>query len=145
MIGDGNLKQYYQEKYTSLVNLTFAPKVQKGQLKEVLRNCDLLFFSVHPSNVWQYGQSLNKLIDYMMAGKPVLASYTGYQSMLNEANSGVFVPAGNLLALNSEVLKLSKTPERKRIQMGERGLKWLVSERNYRSLANEYSKILFPN
>ena len=45
------------------------------------------------------GSLSNKLIDYMMAGKPVVASYSGYQSMLNEANAGLFVPAGSMLSL----------------------------------------------
>ena len=41
-------------------------------VQSVLSRCDLLYFSVHVSTVWKYGQSLNKVIDYMLAGKPVV-------------------------------------------------------------------------
>lgn len=66
-------------------NLIFAPKVQKQMVQSVLARCDLVYFSVHVSTVWRFGQSLNKVIDYMLSGKPIIASYTGYPSMINEA------------------------------------------------------------
>jgi glycosyltransferase involved in cell wall biosynthesis len=106
-IGDGDLRSYYENKYSKLTNLTFAPKVQKQMVQSVLSKCDLLYFSVHKSKVWQYGQSLNKIIDYMISGKPVVASFSGYPSMINEANSGSYVPAGDLEALKKEIQKYS--------------------------------------
>ena len=73
-----------------MTNISFAPKVKKAQVQSVLRHCDVLYFSVEDSKVWRYGQSLNKLIDYMHARKARLsASYSGYPSMLNEAQCGV--------------------------------------------------------
>ena len=103
VVGDGGLRESYQKKYAHLDNLSFGPKVPKAMVQSVLAKCDLLYFSVHVSKVWQYGQSLNKVIDYMMAGKPVVASYTGYPSMINEANCGTYVPAGDVPALRQEV------------------------------------------
>ena len=58
------------KSHTFSVNVTFCIYLQK-------------------SKVWDYGQSMNKIVDYMMAGKPVVASYSGYPSMLNEAGSGI--------------------------------------------------------
>ena len=89
VVGDGNLRENFQQKYAHLCNLTFAPRVPKEMVQPVLARCDLLYFSVHASKVWKYGQSLNKVIDYMMAGKPIVASYTGYPSMINEAACGI--------------------------------------------------------
>ncbi len=34
---------------------------------------------------------MNKVVEYMLAGKPIIASYTGYPSMINEAECGYFV------------------------------------------------------
>jgi len=144
VIGEGDLKARYQERYAHLSNLTFAPRVPKQQVQAVLSRCDLLYFSVHVSRVWRYGQSLNKVIDYMLAGKPVLASYTGYPSMINEAGNGTYVPAGDVAALRSEILRYAEMPLAEREVIGRRGREWILMNRKYGTLAQDYLKILFP-
>lgn len=142
VVGDGDLREAYREKYSRLDNLTFGPKVTKAMVQTVLAKCDLLYFSVHVSRVWKYGQSLNKVIDYMMAGKPVVASYTGYPSMINEANCGTYVPAGDVLALKEEVMRYAKMDAQVRQSIGARGKAWLLENRNYPKLAKEYLGIM---
>jgi glycosyltransferase involved in cell wall biosynthesis len=142
VVGDGDLRESYQKKYAHLDNLSFGPKVPKAMVQSVLAKCDLLYFSVHVSKVWQYGQSLNKVIDYMMAGKPVVASYTGYPSMINEANCGTYVPAGDVPALKQEVLRYAQMDNHERQQIGARGKDWLLATRNYKKLATDYLEVM---
>ena len=142
VVGDGDLKARYQARYTHLPNLTFAPRVSKRQVQAVLSLCDLLYFSVHLSTVWRYGQSLNKVIDYMLAGKPVLASYTGHPSMINEAGCGTYVPAGDVFGLRSEILRYVSMTHAEREAMGRRGREWILAHRRYETLAQDYLKIL---
>lgn len=145
IVGDGDLRAHYQHKYDHLPNLTFAPRVPKAMVQSVLAHCDLLFFSVHVSKVWRYGQSLNKVIDYMLSGKPVVASYSGYPSMINEADSGSFVPAGDVDALQAEVERYANMSALERSQIGARGREWIVNQRAYRKLALDYLAIIFPD
>jgi glycosyltransferase involved in cell wall biosynthesis len=142
MVGDGDLRENYRRQYAHLNNLTFGPRVPKAMVQSVLAKCDLLYFSVHVSKIWRYGQSLNKVIDYMMAGKPVVASYTGYPSMINEANCGTFVPAGDMPALRCEVERYARMNITERQQIGARGIAWLTENRKYKKLAEEYESIL---
>ena len=142
VVGDGDLREAYCAKYAHLSNLTFAPRVPKAMVQSVLAKCDLLYFSVHVSKVWQYGQSLNKVIDYMMAGKPVVASYTGYPSMINEANCGTYVPAGDVAALHQEVERYAAMGEYERHEIGQRGKTWLIENRHYKKLAADYLGIM---
>lgn len=145
IIGDGALRQYYQRKYADLPNLVFAPKVPRSMVQAVLAKGDILYFSVHNSKVWDYGQSLNKVIDYMLAAKPVVASYSGYPSMINESNCGVFVPANDVGALISAILEMKSKNEEDRRKMGSRGRDWLLKNRNYSKLSSDYLKVLFPD
>jgi len=142
VVGDGDLRQIYQQQYAHLSNLSFGPRVSKGMVQSVLAKCDLLYFSVHVSKVWRYGQSLNKVIDYMMAGKPVVASYTGYPSMINEADCGTYVPAGDVPALKQEVERYAGLPEVERLKIGARGKAWLLENRSYPKLAKQYLDIM---
>ncbi len=142
VVGDGDLRETYRKKYAHLNNLTFGPRVPKSMVQSVLSQCDLLYFSVHVSRVWQYGQSLNKVIDYMMAGKPVVASYTGYPSMINEANCGTYVPAGDVSALKQEVERYALMDANERELIGARGKTWLMKNRGYPKLAKEFLGII---
>jgi len=145
VVGDGDLRESYRVKYSHLSNLSFAPRVPKAMVQSVLVKCDLLYFSVHVSKVWKYGQSLNKVIDYMMAGKPIVASYTGYPSMINEAACGTYVPAGDVAALKREIVRYASLSEQERFEMGTRGKTWLLKNRGYKKLAMDYLDILIDS
>lgn len=145
LVGDGDLRSKYIQRYGFLPNVTFAPKVPKQMVQSVLQLSDLVYFSVHNSQVWRYGQSLNKVIDYMLSGKPVLASYTGFPSMINEAACGTFVPSGDVDGLSSEILRYAAMSKSQRDAIGASGRYWLLHNRSYSLLARQYLNILFPS
>jgi glycosyltransferase involved in cell wall biosynthesis len=143
IVGDGTLKNYYMDKYNHLPNLILAPKVSKNMVQSVIENSDLTYFSVYKSKVWDYGQSLNKVIDYMMAGKPIVASYSGYPSMINEADCGSYVPAEDPASLAKEIKRYFNMTAEQRNSIGLKGRAWLLENRSYKKLASEYISILF--
>jgi glycosyltransferase involved in cell wall biosynthesis len=145
VVGDGGLLPDYQNRFSHLPNLTFGPQVPKQAVQSVLAACDLLYFSTHQSRVWEYGQSLNKLIDYMLSGKPVVASYTGFPSMLNEAGCGTYVPAGDVPALVQEFRRYASMSHAERSEIGDHGRTWILEHRNYKRLAHDYLPILLPS
>lgn len=138
MVGGGDLKQLYQEKLANLTNVTIGPKITQHEIPYFLSKCDLLYLSTHDSRVWKYGQSMNKLIDYMMAAKPVIASYSGYQSMLNEANSGIFVPIGDTDAIINAIYFFKNMGANNRDLYGSRGKSWVQKNHDYKNLATRY-------
>jgi len=141
LLGDGDLLNEYKSRVVGMRNITFIPKVKKSQVQTVLNHCQVLYFSAQNSKVWRYGLSLNKMIDYMMAGKPIIASYNGYPSMINEAHCGVFVPAENIHALKQAILEYEKTPNDKLESIGKKGKEWLLKNRPYRNIAHDYCQL----
>ena len=142
VLGDGEMRQSYVDRYGSLPNLTFAPRVPKAQVHDFLTRCDVVYLSVHRSKVWEYGLSLNKLVDYMMAAKPVIASYSGHKSMIDEARCGIFVPAGDVASLRKAFIDFSQADPASIVEMGQQGKAWLVENRNYSLLASKFAEIL---
>jgi glycosyltransferase involved in cell wall biosynthesis len=138
LVGDGSLKEGYMKKYSNLPNVFFAPKVGKTQVSAVLNKADLLYFSTFDSKVWEYGQSLNKVVDYMLSGKPILASYSGYPSMINEAECGFFVPAEDAEALALMILKVYGMSKSELELMGAKGRKWIMENRDYEKVSEQY-------
>jgi glycosyltransferase involved in cell wall biosynthesis len=102
----------------------------------------VLYFAARRSEVWRYGQSLNKLIDYMLAGKPIVCSYSGYMSMINEAQCGIVVPAEDVVALRSEILRIVDLGSQARREMGERARQWVIANRSYATLGSQYHDLI---
>lgn len=144
IIGGGPLQAQYKEQYAGLASVEFVAKVPKNHLQIELQKCDLLYLSTYPSRVWEFGQSLNKLVDYMLSGRPVIASMSGHPSMIDEARSGSFVPAGDPAAVASEIRRFAAMTPAERSEMGRRGRAWILEHRSYEKLATDYSGILFP-
>lgn len=144
IMGSGDLRDGYMLRYSHLSNVIFAPAVEKNTVPSVLAECDLLYLSSFKSKIFDYGQSLNKLIDYMLSAKPILASYSGYPSMINEAGCGTFIPAEDPILLEQEIIRYSKLSARERSDIGVRGRDWLLANRRYQTLAEKYQSIIFP-
>lgn len=145
IVGDGDLLEYYTKKAKNLCNVSFVPKVPKEMVPSVLAQCSILYFSTFPSKVWEYGQSLNKVIDYMLSGKPIICSYSGFPSMINEAECGLFVPAGNVEELRKAILIYASMTLTERNKIGTKGRKWIIENRNFPKLAQDYFSIMFPS
>lgn len=142
IVGEGYLKEHFQKMAADLPNMTFAPGVPKAAVQSVLVHADLLYFAVHKSPMLRFGQSLNKVVDYMLSGKPIVASFTGFPSMVNEAECGSFVPAEDVAALAAEIERYAAMSANERARMGERGREWLLENRRFEALAAWYLEYL---
>lgn len=140
LVGAGDLRDGYETKLIGCKNVTFVPRIPPEKVPAFLQLCDVLYLATQDSPVWDYGQSMNKVVEYMYAGKPVIATYSGYPSMLNEAGSGVFVRSDDDLGLQVQIEKLCSLSKEELVKMGENGNKWITSKRPYDVLAKEYLK-----
>lgn len=142
VLGEGELKQRFIDQFGGLANLTLAPAVPKLQVQSVLGYCDVLYFSVHKSRVWDFGMSLNKVMDYMAAAKPIIASYSGYPSMIDEADCGEFVEAQDSAALAVAIRRHAQMSRETLDQMGQRGRRLLIEQRSFEALAVRYLDLI---
>jgi glycosyltransferase involved in cell wall biosynthesis len=144
IIGKGDLVDRYKSECVDLPQVVFADPVANKYVQPILQRSSALYFATHPTEVLEYGQSLNKLIDYMYSGRPVIGSYSGFPSMIDEADCGEFVPAGDAQALVNALQRWSTRPSNELDAIGERGRRWVLSNRTYGRLSEEYIN-LFSN
>lgn len=142
ILGDGGLRDKYVECLKENSNITFIKKVERQYVKYILAKCNALYFAALKSKVWDFGWSPNKLIDYMMSGKPIIASYSGYPSMINEADCGIFVPSEDEESLIIAIEELTSKPKDYIETMGERGRQWLIENRQWNTIADYYLSII---
>lgn len=136
--GTGDLRSRYIADTNESKNIIFIPKVDRNQVSSFLNICDILYFSSLKSEVWEYGWSPNKLIDYMLAKKPILASYSGFRSMINEADAGFFVESEDATQIQNKLLEIINIPKYELESMGMRGYIWLHDNRTWEKLADLY-------
>jgi glycosyltransferase involved in cell wall biosynthesis len=141
-IGRGDLREKYKKDLRNFSNVSFFDYVPQTKIPALLKKCDLLYFSGDESILWNYGQSLNKLVDYMMAGKVILASYQGYQSMINEAECGEFITINSVEALATKILYYYNLPKKIREEIGMKGYNWIINNFNYDIIAQNYYNYL---
>ena len=106
-----------------------------------LANCDILYDSVRPVNLYNYGLSRNKWMDYMLSGKPLVVSFSGYDEIIRENECGTIVPAGDPVKLAEAILEYYMMEKSRLIEIGDRGRKYVLEKRNFESLAKEYLKL----
>ncbi|WP_417326340.1 glycosyltransferase family 4 protein [Halarcobacter sp.] len=142
LVGSGDLREKFEKELSSCSNVTFLPRIEQNEVKYFLEKCDILYLSTKDSKVWEYGQSMNKVVEYMLASKPIIASYSGYPSMINEANCGYFENTSDANELKDKILNIVNLDEEERKNLGANGREWVYENRQYSKLAKDYlSKI----
>tara|TARA_Y100000589_G_scaffold316074_1_gene340395 strand:- start:836 stop:2044 length:1209 start_codon:yes stop_codon:yes gene_type:complete len=143
--GEGDLKNNYIAQYKNLNNITFLPLIEKKYIHSLISFCDLLYFSTCNSKVWRYGQSLNKLIDYMLSGIPIIGSYDGYKTMINESGCGEFIRPNDSNEIMRVIFKYKQMSKLEREYIGKKGKDWLLKNRSYKNISDSLSKIILEN
>ena len=133
--GDGADRQSFEARLAGRDNVLFTGRIAPDQVQGFLRRCDILFLSTLPSKVWDYGQSMNKVVDYMLAGKYIVAQYTGFPSFINEAGCGVFTDGEGLAKSLDAALDMTVAA---RDAAGMSGRQWLLENQSYERLAKDY-------
>lgn len=138
ILGDGPLKEMLMNKYKNLDNVEFLPKVKKLDVMSFLSNCDVLLNPWRDHEIYKFGVSPNKWIDYMYAAKPIIVSYNGFRNIINEAQCGEFIEANNPQILVDTIVKYSKKPKEEVKKIGLNGKQFLEENLTYDKLSGKY-------
>lgn len=144
IIGDGPEKQALEKKSQelNLPNVVFLPPVPKESLPVLLNWFDALYIGWQRVALYRFGVSPNKLLDYMMASKPVIHAIEAGNDLVAEARCGISVPPENPKELADGILKLFTLSGDERDKMGENGKRYVTEHHNYKNLAKAMSHLL---
>ncbi|PCJ67882.1 MAG: hypothetical protein COA58_01715 [Bacteroidetes bacterium] len=89
-LGNGPLLSTLQTKY-SQENIRFFDKIRQSEVVAFLSDCDILYDGYLESDIYRYGNSRNKYVEYCLASKPIVVSYDGYPFFVSEYDCGLVV------------------------------------------------------
>lgn len=144
LLGNGSKKVEITDQVANLhlENVIFIDSVEKKYVQLFLNKCDLLIHPIGDFGIYDYGVSPNKWIDYMYSSRPILVSYNGYRSIINDANCGSFVEANNPVSLSNAIIEFSMKTKIELDEIGLRGKNYLEENHNYATLSNQYLRII---
>lgn len=118
-----------------LTNVTILASIPKQSIPNFLAAVDIAYIGWHPNPLYRFGISPNKLMDYMMAGKPIVHSVRAGNDPVAEAGCGITVEPGDASAIAEAVLSLASLSEGERIKIGLAGKEFILKNQTYRVLA----------
>lgn len=144
LVGGGKLKNDIVSfiKEHQLDNVTLMNPIPKKQIPSMLAMFDVCYVGFNKSPLYKFGNSLNKLPEYLMSGKPILYSIDSTFKPVDDAQCGLTVPAENIKAIVDAILKLNAMSEKELYKMGQNGRAYANENHDYAKLTQKIERIL---
>ena len=106
ILGDGHTKDDLVKLSKDSPNISFIDRVTKEHVLSFLNACDVLYDSVQKKELYNFGLSRNKSMDYMYSKKPMIISYSGYENITSKIHSGYISEAEDIDGLCNNLIKI---------------------------------------
>lgn len=139
LIGRGSEKENLQNKVVNLKlkNVFFISEMEKKHIPNILKHFDALYIGLKKTPLFKFGISPNKIMDYMMAGKPIIQSIDASNDIVSEAGCGYSVKAEDAVAIADAILKLRSASSEELNIMGINAKKYVIQKHSYSKLVDK--------
>lgn len=142
LVGDGHekarLAQRVQAEGEALRQVRLFEPIPKAQIPALLAAADIAYIGWKRQPLYRFGIAPNKLMDYMMAGVPVLHSVEAGNDPVAEAGCGLTVAPESAQAVAQGLRRLAALSPGARRAMGERGRDYVLAHHAYPMLARRF-------
>jgi glycosyltransferase involved in cell wall biosynthesis len=121
-----------------LKNVTFLDSVPKKSVPALLEKFDTLYFTLQRQPLFRFGISPNKLMDYMMAAKPIVQAVSAGNDLIAGAGCGISIAPEEPEILWGAIQQLMQIDRDTTTRMGERGRAYVLAHHDYRVLAERF-------
>jgi glycosyltransferase involved in cell wall biosynthesis len=140
LIGAGPEKAALQQRVTAerLDNVVMLDAVPKAVIPSLLRAMDVLYIGLQSQPLFRFGISPNKLMDYIMAARPVVCAIAAGNDPVGDSGCGVTVPPDSAQAVVGAIRRLASLSSDERLAMGLRGRDFVLAHHTYPVLARRF-------
>lgn len=144
LVGSGPDKDALQRRVHTekLTNVWFIDPVEKQRIPALLQRFHVAYIGLQRQPLFRFGIAPNKLMDYMMAGRPVLMAIDAGNDPVREADCGLTVKPEDPQATVAGIRRLLSLTKNECIAMGERGRRYVIENHDYRVLARRFLESL---
>ena len=140
LVGNGPDKAALQCRVQNehLRNVFFIDPVRKKQIPALLRWFDVAYIGWRRQPLYRFGIAPNKLMDYMMAGRPVLMGGESGNNPVAESGCGLTVKSEDPQAVVHGIRSLLALSEDERKAMAQRGRTFMLRNHTYPILGQRF-------
>lgn len=140
VVGDGGEKENLQKicKAKAINNVFFINEVKQYQVLQLLDMVNAAYLGWRKLLIYRYGIAPNKLINYMLARKPIIHSITYGNNIVKEANCGITIESESIEQIARGFDRLSKMNKKELTKLGSNGYEYAISNYDYIVLANKF-------
>lgn len=140
LVGGGPDKRALQERVQAekIKNVVFVSPVKKTQIPALLQFFDVAYIGLQRQPLFRFGIAPNKLMDYMMAARPVLMAIDAGNDPVRDAGCGITVEPENPAAIAQSVKRLLSLGKAELTAMGDRGRAHILEHHTYPVLAGKF-------
>jgi glycosyltransferase involved in cell wall biosynthesis len=140
LIGHGLEKDKLQKRaiQLGLKNVYFLPQIPRNCIPGFLSKVSATFISWKRKPLYRYGISPNKLMTYMLAGKPVIHAVQASNDIVATTGCGISVPPENPAAVADAIRNMMSMTPHALVEMGNRGREYVKRYRDYGMLAVQF-------
>ncbi|MBU6258866.1 MAG: glycosyltransferase family 4 protein [Burkholderiales bacterium] len=121
-----------------LAHVTMLAPIPKAQVRSFLARVAIAYIGWQRVPIYRFGIAPNKLMDYMMAARPVLHAVEAGNDPVADAGCGLTVAPGDAAAVAAGLRRLAAlTPDERRV-LGERGRAYVLAQHTYPVLARRF-------
>ncbi len=144
IVGDGvekeKLKQFAEEN--NLKNVNIKNSVPKNEVSNILQSSDVLYFNLKDSPLYRFGISLNKLYDYMAAGRVIIFAGNSKNNPIKDADAGYSIAPDNVEILEKTILEIYNLSQEKRDELGKKIRKYAQENYSIEVLVDKFEHLL---
>jgi glycosyltransferase involved in cell wall biosynthesis len=140
VVGSGPGKAALQHRVATegLTNMAMLDPVSKAAIPTLLRAMDVLYIGMQSQPLYRFGVSPNKLMDYMMAARPVICAFTAGNDPMGEAGCGLTIAPEDGAALAAAIRYMRQLAPEERERMGRCGRGYVERNHLYAVLAQRF-------
>lgn len=139
MVGKGDLLNEYMSQVNdkNLQNVSILTSVNKNSIPNLISYFDICFEGGLNTTLHYFGTSANKMIDYLLAGKPIIYAVNEPVSIVEKAGCGIVVAAEDAVAIHKAIIKLLTYSKEELENLGIKGKEYVENNLQYKILAEK--------
>lgn len=124
------------------IDAVFCEPIPKALVPSFLRKMDAAYLGWLPNPLYRFGISANKMMDYLMAGVPVIHANNAVNDPIADAAAGVSVAPGDIRQIAGAIRTLHALSSEERMAMRERARAHALNVFGYPVLVKRYLELV---
>jgi glycosyltransferase involved in cell wall biosynthesis len=122
--------------------IEFRSAVPKDEIPAVADHAHCLVLNLLDLRTYRYGISLNKLFDYMAAGRPIVMASNAVNNPVRDSDGGVCVAGDDSRAISTAMTDILRAGSEQRAIWGDNAARYVATHFDYKVLGERLDTLL---